>query len=183
MGLGWLLRGDIMPIHRTLTGLLAPSFLLLAGAADFAAPQLIVRLAPGAPDAAQHIPYVDVTLTVQDLHANPGDALFELPLIANTVVTSGKDLQQLSFADRAGLIAITVQDKAEDGSNTTRSWRAGRSINGVVTVRYRVPIDAAAAPLALPQYEIRTENSTFSAAANAFVLQPTDTVPRITHVQ
>lgn len=172
-----------MLTHRALTGLLAPSFLLLAGAADPAAPQLIVRLAPGAPDAAQHIPYVDMALTVQGVHAKPGDALFELPLIANTVVTSGKDLQQLSFADRAGPIAVTVQDKAEDGSNTTRSWRAGRAIDGDVTVRYRVPIDAAAPPLALPQYEIRTENGTFSAAANAFVLQPADTIARVTHVQ
>ncbi|SFO41888.1 peptidase M61 [Sphingomonas sp. OK281] len=172
-----------MPTHRTLTGLLVPSILLLAGAAHPAVPQLIIHLAPGAPDAARHIPYVDVTLTVQDLHAKPGDALFELPLVANTVVTSGKDLQQLAFADRTGPIAAIVQDKAEDGSNTTRTWRAGRAIEGVVTVRYRVPIDAAALPLALPQYEIRTENGTFSAAANAFVLLPADTTARVTRIE
>jgi hypothetical protein len=171
-----------MPIHRTLTVFLAPSFLLLTGAVEPAQPRLVVHLAPAAPDALQHIPYVDVTLTVEGVHAKAGDATFELPLVANTVVTSGKDIQQLAFVDGAGPIAVTVQDKAEDGSNTTRRWIAGRAIDGTVTVRYRVPIDAAAPPLALPQYEIRTENGTFSAAGNAFLVLPTDKTLRVTHM-
>ena len=157
------------------------SLLLLTGAAAADGddePRLTIRLAPATPDAAQHVPYVDVTLTVQAMHAGAGEALFELPMVANTVVTSGKDLQGLALSDGAGPIAVTTQDKAEDGSNTTRQWRAARAVDGVVTVRYRVPIDAAAPPLALPQYEMRTEDGTFSAAGTAFLLLPTDTTPR-----
>lgn len=157
------------------------SLLLLTGAAAPAAdggPRLVIRLAPGAPDAAQHVPFVDVTLIAQDMHAAAGKALFALAMVANTVVTSGKDLQGLTLTDGAGPIAVTTEDKAEDGSNTTRRWRAGRAVDGVVTLRYRVPIDAAAPPLALPQYEMRTEGGTFSAAGNAFLLLPTDERPR-----
>lgn len=156
---------------------LAP--LLLAGAAPpDAAPHLVVRLAPGAPDAQQHVPFVDVTLIADAIHAAAGAPLFELPLVANTVVTSGKDLQSLAFADAAGPIVMTALDVAEDGSNTTRRWRASRAVAGAITVRYRVPIDAAAPPLALPQYEMRTERGTFSAAGNAFLVLPTDRTAR-----
>ncbi|USU04409.1 peptidase M61 [Sphingomonadaceae bacterium OTU29LAMAA1] len=161
------------------------SLLLLAGAAGAEAdgPRLVVRLAPGAPDAAQHVPFVDVTLIAQGMHAAVGEALFELPMVANTVVTSGKDLQGLALTDGAGPIAVTTQDEVEDGSNTTRRWRASRAVDGVVTVRYRVPIDASAPPLALPQYEMRTEGGTFSAAGTAFLLLPTDTTPRRVEVR
>jgi hypothetical protein len=171
-----------MPIPAELAPLLALT-LLSIGAAAPASPHLLVKLAPGAPDAAQHVPYVDVTLIAQGVSAAAGETVFELPLVANTVVTSGKDLQRLAFADAAGPIAMTVQDQAEDNSNTTRRWRAPRAVRGAVTVRYRVPIDAAAPPLALPQYEMRTENGTFSAAATAFLLLPTDKTPRVTRVQ
>ena len=157
------------------------SLLLATGAAVPATgdgPCLVIRLAPGAPDAAQHVPFVDVTLIAQDMHVAAGEPLFELPMVANTVVTSGKDLQGIALSDATGPIAVTTQDTAEDGSNGTRRWRAMRAVDGVVTLRYRVPIDAAAPPLALPQYEMRTEGGTFSAAGNAFLLLPTDTRPR-----
>ena len=157
------------------------SLLLLTGAAVPAADgrsRLVIRLVPGAPNAAQHVPFVDVTLIAQDMHAAAGEALFGLAMVANTVVTSGKDLQGLTLTDGAGPIAVTTEDKAEDGSNATRRWRAGRAVDGVVTLRYRVPIDAASPPLALPQYEMRTEGGTFSAAGNAFLLLPTDERPR-----
>jgi hypothetical protein len=154
------------------------SFAILTGAAAPDDSRLTIRLAPGAPDAARHVPFVDVTLVANDMHVAAGKPLFELPMVANTVVTSGKDLQGLVLSDAAGPIAATTQDIAEDGSNTKRQWRAGRAVDGVVTVRYRVPIDAAAPPLSLPQYEMRTEAGTFSAAGTAFLLLPTDTRPR-----
>ena len=106
----------------------ARATLLLAGAAPADdAPHLVVRIAPAAPDAQQNIPFVDVTLVVDALHAAAGEPLFELPLVANTVVTSGKDLQSLAFADAAGPIVVTELDVAEDASNTTRRWRASRA--------------------------------------------------------
>jgi hypothetical protein len=138
------------------------------------APELSITIAPSAPDAAHNIPYVDVTVVTQGMHRKAGEDLFKLPLVANTVVTSGKDLQALAITDAAGKVTATVRDVEEDGSNRTRIWQASRAVDGAVTIRYRVPIDAAAPPLALPQYEMRTEKDGFSAAANAFVILPAD---------
>lgn len=156
---------------------------LVAAAPGDEAPRLAILLAPAAPDAARAIPFVDVTLEAQAIRAAPGEVLFELPVVANTVVTSADRLQALDLSDARGPIAVTAQDVAADGSNTMRRWRAARAVEGVVTVRYRVPIDAAAPPLALPQYEMRTEDGTFSAAGNAFLLLPVDGRPRLTTVR
>ncbi len=142
------------------------------------APELAITIAPAAPDAAHNIPYVDVTVVTQGVHRKAGEDLFKLALVANTVVTSGKDVQGLAISDATGTIAATVKDVEEDGSNRTRIWQAPRAIDGAVTIRYRVPIDAAAPPLALPQYEMRTELDGFSAAANAFVILPADETAR-----
>lgn len=148
-----------------------------AGNAD-PAPELIITLAPAAPDAARAVPYVDVTVVTQGVHRKAGENLFTLPLVANTVVTSGQVLQGLTIADAQGTIAADVKDVDEDGSNRTRLWRAPRAIDGAVTLHYRVPIDAKASPLALPQYEMRTEQGSFSAAATAFLLLPADGLAR-----
>jgi hypothetical protein len=142
------------------------------------APELAITIAPAAPDPAHHIPYVDVTVVAQDVHRKAGQELFKLALVANTVVTSGKDLQALTITDGNGTVDATLKDVDEDGSNRTRIWQASRPVDGAVTIRYRVPIDAAAAPLALPQYEMRTERDGFSAAANAFVILPADNIAR-----
>ncbi|WP_448662009.1 peptidase M61 [Sphingomonas sp. CJ20] len=146
-------------------------------------PELSITIAPSAPDAAHNIPYVDVTVVTQGMRRKAGEDLFKLPLVANTVVTSGKDLQALAITDAAGKVTATVRDVEEDGSNRTRIWQAPRAIDGAVTIRYRVPIDAAAPPLALPQYEMRTEKDGFSAAANAFVILPADEIARRAKVQ
>lgn len=167
--------------RRCLSLGLAPLLLLLTAAAP-GAPGLEIRLSPAHPDAAQHIPYVDVELVVQAIHVRPGDPIFTLPLTANTLVTSAKDIVGLALADDAGPIAVTVRDTQEDGSNRLRAWLASRAVDGRVTVRYRVPIDPAAAPLALPQYEMRTERGTFSAAGNAFLLLPADRIARVARI-
>lgn len=157
-----------------------PLFATLAfvGPAAHAAPALSVTLAPARPDAEQHIPYVDVTVVAEDIVGAEGAPLLRLPLVANTVVTSGERITGLVLRDRHGVFAARVEDIAEDGSNRTRLWRAPRAVDGTLTVRYRVPIDAAAPPLALPQYEMRTEQGTFSAAGNAFLILPGDETPR-----
>ncbi len=138
------------------------------------APEVTIMIAPAAPDAAHHIPYVDITLVAHDMHREPGEPLFRLALIANTVVTSAADIRDLVVTDAKGVLVTATRDVVDDGSNRTRLWQAGRAVAGRVAVRYRVPIDAAAPPLALPQYEMRTENDGFSAAGTAFVLQPAD---------
>lgn len=161
---------------------LGPATLLLATAAAplpaQVPPDLAITVAPAAPDAQQHIPYVDVTVIARNVHRKAGERLFRLPLEANTVVTSAKDLQNLRIADDRGEIAATIADVSDDASNRTRFWQAPRTIDGAVTVRYRVPIDATAPPIARPQYEMRTTQGSFSASANAFLLLPADGLSR-----
>ncbi|WP_213982233.1 peptidase M61 [Sphingomonas sp. dw_22] len=172
--------------RRAAKFVLAAALLPLPGgtawAASDPAPELAITIAPAAPDAAHVIPYIDVTIVAQDVHRIAGEELFRLALVANTVVTSAKDLQGLTIADGKGAITPQTSDVEKDGSSRTRVWQASRAIDGPVTVRYRVPIDAAAPPLALPQYEMRTEKDSFSAAANAFVLLPADGKARRAHV-
>ncbi len=174
-----------MILHRLLSmPLLGGTLVLLATSANAApgaaptAPEFDVTLAPGAPDASGHVPYVDVTIRAQQVHADANAPLFTLPLTANTLVTSAKDLTDLAFSDVDGPITVRARDSVQDSSNSLRSWIAARAVTGTVKVHYRVPIDAAAPPLALPQYEMRTEDGTFSAAANAFLMLPADTTSR-----
>lgn len=163
-----------------------PLALVLPGAgraAPEAAPEIRITLSPAAPDAAQNIPYVDVTVVVDGVTRAAGDRLFQLAMVANTVVTSGKDVRNLSIRDATGIIAARVRDVAEDGSNQTRFWEAPRPLRGTVTMQYRVPIDAAAPPLSLPQYEMRTERGGFSAAGTAFLILPADDIARRVRLQ
>ena len=171
--------------RRTAAAALMCISLYAAGSPAHAAspePSLTLTLAPMNPDAAGHVPWVDVTVVVNGMHRAAGEQLLRLPLLANTVVTSAKDITGMTIADNAGTLAPQVQDIEEDGSNRTRVWLAPRAVNGTVTLRYRVPIDAATPPLALPQYEMRTELGSFSAAGNAFLILPTDEIERAASV-
>lgn len=176
-----------MPSHRSALSILAmPLALVLPGAgraASEAAPEIRITLSLAAPDAAQNVPYVDVTVAVDGVTRAAGDRLFQLAMVANTVVTSGKDVRNLSIHDATGTIAARVRDVAEDGSNQTRFWEAPRPLRGTVTMQYRVPIDAAAPPLSLPQYEMRTERGGFSAAGTAFLILPADDIARRVRLQ
>ncbi|MGF7156367.1 M61 metallopeptidase family protein [Novosphingobium gossypii] len=164
-----------------LTALPALAFAQAASAAP--EPTLRVTLAPAKPDAQQHVPYVDVTMVAEGMSRAEGAALLRLPLVANTVVTSGAAITGLTVRDGKGALIPRIEDVEEDGSNRTRFWRAPRAVGGALTLRYRVPIDAAAPPLALPQYEMRTELGGFSAAGNAFLILPDDETPRKTSIK
>ncbi|MFC0202838.1 M61 family metallopeptidase [Novosphingobium soli] len=142
------------------------------------APGIRVTLAPASPDAGQHVPYVDVTVVAEGMARAAGEPLFRLPLVANTVVTSAEQVSGLTMTDRQGTVPARAADVEEDASNRTRVWRAARAVDGTLTLRYRVAIDADAPPLALPQYEMRTELGGFSAAGNAFLILPDDAVSR-----
>lgn len=143
-------------------------------AAETAAPLLSITLRPAASDAAGAVPFVDLTISASGMEAKAGERLFRLPVVANTVVTSAKDIERLAASDDAGAIPTTTADEKQDDSNVYRFWHAGRPVNGTVTIRYRVPIDAALPPFALPQYELRTEGATFSGSATSFVALPAD---------
>lgn len=154
----------------------------MAGAATPAG-NITLTLAPMKPDPARHVPWVDVTVMIENVHRAAGERLLRLPLVANTVVTSAEAITGLTITDGRGMIAAQTQDIEEDGSNRTRVWLAPRTVEGTLTLRYRVPIDAAAPPLALPQYEMRTEADSFAAAGNAFLILPADETPRRAQVQ
>ncbi|MEN3747052.1 peptidase M61 [Sphingomonas sp. HF-S3] len=168
--------------RSTLLTLAAPLLVIAVPVAAHGAPTIRITLAPGTPNAAHQVPYLDVTIVADKVEAEAGGRLFRLPLVANTVVTSGKDVTGLSFRDDEGQIAVRVEDLEEDGSNRTRFWLAQRAVSGTVTVSYRVMIDAAAPPLSLPQYEMRTERGGFSAAGNAFLILPADETMRLARV-
>jgi hypothetical protein len=174
-----------MPDHLIVRSLLAALPALAFAPAAQAAPEpaLRVTLAPAKPDAQQHVPYVDVTVVAEGMVRAQGAPLLRLPLVANTVVTSGAAITGLTVRDSKGALVPRIEDMEEDGSNRTRFWRAPRAVDGALTVRYRVPIDAAAPPLALPQYEMRTELGGFSAAGNAFLILPDDETLRKTSVK
>lgn len=146
------------------------------------APTLSITLAPGAPDARGMVPYVDVTIVAEAMHEAVDEPMLRLPVVSNTVVTSAGVLENLTLSDANGPIAAETMDFDADSSNRFRFWKAPRAVDGTVTVRYRVPIDADAPPLGLPQYEMRTEEGTFSAAGIAFLLLPEDETRRIVHV-
>jgi M61 glycyl aminopeptidase len=169
-----------VPDRRIVLSLLATGAALALVPTAQAAPEATLRvtLAPAKPDAEQHVPYVDVTVVAEGMSRAEGAPLLRLPLVANTVVTSGAAITGLTVRDGKGALTPRVEDVEEDDSNRTRLWRAPRAVDGTLTLRYRVPIDAAAPPLARPQYEMRTEMGSFSAAGNAFLILPDDETPR-----
>lgn len=174
-----------MPDRRIALSLLAalPTLAFAPAVQAASEPALRVTLAPAKPDAEQHVPYVDVTVVAEGMSRAEGAPLLRLPLVANTVVTSGATITGLTVRDGKGAFTPRIEDVEEDGSNRTRFWRAPRAVDGTLTLRYRVPIDAAAPPLALPQYEMRTELGGFSAAGNAFLILPDDETLRRTSVK
>lgn len=157
--------------------------LTLATGAHAAAPTLDIHIAPAAANASGAVPSFDVTILVEGISTKAGEAMLSVPAVANTVVTSADDIKGLSVSDARGSLATASADKPEDDSNRTRQWKAPRDIEGAVTIRYTVPIDAARPLLNLPQYELRTGDGAFSGAGNAFLILPDDKVERQTTVR
>ena len=162
-----------------LAGLAALTF----GGAVAAAPALEIRIAPAAADTQGHVPWLDVSVRAEGISAKAGAHFLRLPVTANTVPTSADDIGAVIISDAAGAVAATTRDAQEDDSNRTRQWLAPRDLQGAVTVRYRVPIEAAKPLLNLPQYELRTGDGAFSGAGNAFLILPDDKVERTTTVR
>ncbi|TCP97416.1 M61 glycyl aminopeptidase [Sphingomonas sp. PP-F2F-A104-K0414] len=146
-------------------------------------PQFNIRITPAAPDAQQHIPYIDVTVETTGLSVKKGEPVYEVTANTGFGVTSAKDFRDLTFSDALGPLATATGDVPDDGSGVTRLWRAARDVKGPVRAHYRVPINASAPPVALPQYELRTEFGTFSAASNSFLLVPADAIKRTAKVE
>lgn len=160
---------------------------LLAGVKTVPAddvPRLTLILKPGAPQANQDIPAVDVALTIDPVHVAPGNAVLRLPLVADNVRTSALDLEVLSAGDAHGPVSLLPRDDSDGDGRKLRSWIAGRSIDGTLTVLYRVPISNAPNPLgAAPPLELRTEDGGFSAAGRTFLALPDTSVSYRTEIK
>jgi hypothetical protein len=142
-----------------------------AQAESNAAPHLILTLKPEAAREDREIPAVDVTLSVDAVHVASGSAVLRLALVVDNVETSALNLENLSVTDAQGSVPLTTRDD-HDGVGQRR-WIAGRTIDGLLTVRYRAPITNTPNALgAAPPLELRTEDGGFSAQGTTFLVLP-----------
>jgi hypothetical protein len=164
-----------MTPHRTalLAALLVSASFTAARAAD--APDIAISLAPVA-DAKGALTRLDVAVRFE---APPkGEALAAIAITANTVETSARSMNALTFSDAKGILPVESHEAARDGDNLERTWKPLRPVEGPVTVAYRVSIDPAQPGLAKPQYELRASDGGLSGAGNAFLVLPADQLPR-----
>ncbi|MXO66179.1 peptidase M61 [Altererythrobacter endophyticus] len=152
----------------------------VAAAQDAA--QFAIELTPAAVDNEGAVRNVHVALTIDAVEADAGDALLHLPVMASTVSTAADRLTGLSASDASGPIMLTAHDDIRDDANVERRWSTDRAVSGTVQVSYDVPIDPHRPLIARPAYELRTQDSTFSGAGNAFLLLPEDDRQRIVDV-
>lgn len=152
----------------------APAF----AAAPAEAPAIAITIHPEPANAQGAIPALDLTILAHGIEGAPGTPILELPIEANTVVTSADDITGLTAHDARGAVTLTPTDKAADDANRTRFWHADRAIEGPLTLTYRVTIDAARPFISRPQYELRTGHGSFSGAGNAFLVLPADETAR-----
>lgn len=172
-----------MQFNLPVVGFAAVLILGSNASAQSAQPQFRVRITPAAPDAQQNIPSIDVLVETTGLPAKKGRPVYEVTANTGFGATSAEDFRDLTFADASGPLATTIVDVPEDGNGVMRQWKAGRDVNGAVRARYTVPIDGSAPPVALPQYELRTELRSFSAASKSFLLVPADAIRRTAKIE
>jgi len=151
----------------------APAF-----AAPSEAPAIAITIRPEGATPDGTIPSLAVTVRADAVEGPAGSPIVELPIEANTVVTSADDIEQLRARDARGVVTLTATDKAADDANRTRFWHADRAIEGPLTLSYRVAIDSERPFISRPQYELRTGEGSFSGAGNAFLILPADETPR-----
>lgn len=159
-------------LSRT-AALLAALVVAAPAAAEETQKTLDIVLAPHDRDGDGTIETLDVAMTV-----TAAPATYRLPLVANNVETSARDIAGLSFADRRGPLTAKTRDERADGSNAVRYWDMARPADGAITVRYTLEIDPDRPFLALPQYELRTGPQGVSGAGTAFLLLPDDDLAR-----
>ncbi|WP_195763553.1 M61 family metallopeptidase [Duganella guangzhouensis] len=137
---------------------------------------LAVRLKPLAPDAHQHIPALDVTITVNGPGVPAGQPILKMPLVTSNVESIAKTLTGLSAEDGQGPLSLTIVD--DTGAGASRHWKADRATSGEVVVHYRAPIsDILATRGAAPPLELRTDTGAFSGQGATFLLLPEAKLP------
>jgi hypothetical protein len=139
----------------------------------FAANSLTVVLRPAAPDAARHIPYVEVSVILDGSDFAAESPFLRMPLVTSNVETVATTLQQLSAKDGNGALELSVQDDSEGAGVAYRHWKAKRATSGQVVIHYRAPISEILAPRgAAPPLELRSDHGGFSGQGETFLLLP-----------
>jgi len=161
----------------TISQRLAVSLTLLAVSAAshaaLAANSIAIVLRPGPPDAARHIPYVDVSVILNGPEFASGAPFLRMPLVTSNVETVATTVRQLGIRDAQGALKFSVQDDPEGSGVAYRHWRARRGTSGQVVVRYRAPISKVLAPRgAAPPLELRSDHSGFSGQGETFLILP-----------
>jgi len=138
-----------------------------------------VSLRPCAPDAAKHIPCVDVSLKIEGSAVAQGQTLLGMPLVVDNVETDAATLQELSASDAKGALALTLHDDPPTANVPYRHWQAARATAGTVDIHYRAPISEVLAPRgAAPPLELRSDHASFSGQGATFLMLPEQDMPR-----
>jgi predicted metalloprotease with PDZ domain len=141
---------------------------------------LTVTLRPCAPDAAKHVPCVDVSLRLDGPTVAQGQPLLSMLLVNSNAETDAATLQDLTASDAKGALPLAFHDDAETADAPRRHWQATRATAGEVMVRYRAPISAVLAPRgAAPPLEMRSDHGAFSGQGYSFLMLPEDDRQRL----
>ncbi len=139
----------------------------------------MVSLRPCAPDAAKHVPCVDVSLRIDGPAVAQGQTWLGMVLVNNNLETDAATLQELSASDAKGALALTFHDDPATANPPYRHWQAARATVGEVEVHYRAPISEVLAPHgAAPPLELRSDHASFSGQGATFLMLPEDARPR-----
>ncbi|RZK00436.1 MAG: peptidase M61 [Novosphingobium sp.] len=165
----------------------AISLLILAtlaapASARAAEPAISVTLAPiAAPDHADAVGTVAVTLRFDGVAAAAGTPVLRLPLVASNVDTVATVMTGFEARDAAGPLRLTLRDvdlpetgmRDAVGGGPSREWLADRPVTGALTVRYSVPAQAALPPRGpAPPFSFSADGQGVSAAGHMFLLLP-----------
>lgn len=131
-----------------------------------------IRLHPVAHGEAGPLVRLDVEVTISD-PAQSGP-FARMAVTANTVPTSAKDMQDLSFSDADGHLPVIAIGERENDANNARTWQASRPVRGAVTARYSLAVDPDQPFISAPQYELRARDGGLSGAGLAFLILPND---------
>jgi predicted metalloprotease with PDZ domain len=140
--------------------------LAAASAAAQAPPQITAVLAPSAMDGAAGTADVRVTLTVPGMRVDSGQVLAQLPLM----IPGGSRPQAVAevvASDAAG--TIPAMFSMQGG---TFRIRAARTVNGTVTIRYRLPIQNSVPLAGGPPLDLRVDGVGVSGVADRFIMAP-----------
>ena len=168
----------LRPAHIFVTAITLMLGSLAAHSQAITYPSIAARLRPAAPDSQGHVPYVDVTLTIDGLSVPANQPLLRIPLVTSNVETVARTLEQLSVHDAHGSLDVSYKDEAASAYEPNRVWASARATSEPVVVHYRAPISEVLAPRgAAPPLELRSDSGAFSGNGLTFLVLPVAQLP------